>query len=319
MTLPLSRTLGLVAALGACSLPAVDLGGVDIHGFVSQGYINSQENNFLVSTSTDGSFEFNEVGINFALDASDNLRVGIQLFARDLGEYGNNDLGIDWAYGDYRVNDQLGVRVGRIIRPAGLYTETKDFDFLRTAAILPASVYDPAFREVNASINGASVYGNVDLDSAGALAYHSGIGGIDLSDDGDTEIILSSQPIILPNGNIFQISDLTDIQLQHAFFLSLDYESPIDGLRGILSWSHFENLELTTLGSSGFLNGEIDAVRDIDWINFGVQYVVNEWTFDLEYFRQMTNSKINGNASGDPDGAGPAPTVSIAIANESDV
>ena len=72
---------------------------LQIHGFISQGFMMSNENNFLGQTK-DGTFEFNEFGINFSTELTNELRVGMQIFARDLGYLGNEELTVDWAYGD---------------------------------------------------------------------------------------------------------------------------------------------------------------------------------------------------------------------------
>ena len=103
---------------------------IQIHGFASQGYIWSDHNNYLAD-SEDGTAEFNEAAINFQGRLTDNLRAGVQLFAKDLGDYGNNMVTLDWAYGDYRFEDWLGVRFGRVKRYSGLYGETRDYDMLR--------------------------------------------------------------------------------------------------------------------------------------------------------------------------------------------
>ena len=60
----------------------------------------------------DGTFEFNEFGINFGKELTDKLRVSIQFFSKDLGSYGNNKVVLDYAFGDYRWKDWLGVRAG---------------------------------------------------------------------------------------------------------------------------------------------------------------------------------------------------------------
>ena len=44
---------------------------------------------------------------------TERLRVGIQLFAYDLGKLGNYTERADWFYLDYRLKDWLGVRAGR--------------------------------------------------------------------------------------------------------------------------------------------------------------------------------------------------------------
>ncbi|MGB5159306.1 hypothetical protein [Desulfobacterium sp. N47] len=73
------------------------LGGVSIHGFISQGFLTSGEYNYLAHNSKTGSFEYNEMGINFSKQVTDKLRIGAQIFSRDLGDVGNNKVTIDWA------------------------------------------------------------------------------------------------------------------------------------------------------------------------------------------------------------------------------
>ena len=78
ITFLLSLSLGIMAQ---------DDAGLNIHGFVSQGYLHSSDNNYQGNTE-DGTFEFNELGINFSTQLTDELRLGIQFFARDLGNFG---------------------------------------------------------------------------------------------------------------------------------------------------------------------------------------------------------------------------------------
>ena len=75
------------------------LDGVQIHGFLSQGYVKStKQNNFPVSNSGQGSFNFNDFGINFSKELTPDLHVGLQLSAFDRGSYGKDEVTIDWAY-----------------------------------------------------------------------------------------------------------------------------------------------------------------------------------------------------------------------------
>ena len=83
--------------------------------------MESSGNNFLDSDSEDGTFEINEVGLTFNATVTDKLRIGAQILSRDLGEDGNNDIELDWAFGDYRVTDRFGVRAGKLKLPIGLY------------------------------------------------------------------------------------------------------------------------------------------------------------------------------------------------------
>src|SRR5262249_39271932 len=85
----------LVIALAPGQAVALELGdpdsllSIDVHAFVTQGFILSKSNNYLALDTTKGSFQFSEVGLNFTKDLTDRLRLGLQLFAEDIGPSGN--------------------------------------------------------------------------------------------------------------------------------------------------------------------------------------------------------------------------------------
>lgn len=143
---------------------------VEIHGFVSQGFIVTTANNYLAESKR-GSFELSEVGINFSKQLTDRMRVGVQLFAHDLGPLGNYRTRFDWFYLDYRFWDWLGVRAGRTKLPFGLYNESSDIDAARVPILLPQSVYPISNRDFLLAQTGAELYGNVALGAAGSLEY----------------------------------------------------------------------------------------------------------------------------------------------------
>ena len=76
------KTLTMIIATAlltvvATTLYAAEIEGVEIHGFISQGYIKStKQNNFPVSDSGHGSFNFNDFGINFSKQITPALRLG---------------------------------------------------------------------------------------------------------------------------------------------------------------------------------------------------------------------------------------------------
>jgi len=168
--------VALLAVSASGAARAAELGGgegdaaVDVHGFVSQGGILSTGNNYLAA-SKHGTLEFSEVGVNFTTELTDQLRVGLQLFAHDLGPINRYGARADWYYLDYRFRDWLGVRAGRVKLPFGLYNETSDIDAARVAVLLPQSVYPIADRDFLLAQTGVEVYGYVGLRAAGALEY----------------------------------------------------------------------------------------------------------------------------------------------------
>lgn len=145
---------------------------LQIHGFVSQGFIKSTEHDYL-GPSERGSVEFTEAAINFTKPISDDLRVGLQIFAHDLGPIGNYKPQFDWYYIDYRFWDWLGIRMGRTKIPFGLYNEVNDIDAARVPILLPQSVYPASSRDVSLAQTGGELYGYVPLSAAGALEYRA--------------------------------------------------------------------------------------------------------------------------------------------------
>ncbi|MEO8257865.1 MAG: hypothetical protein ABI868_11020 [Acidobacteriota bacterium] len=150
---------------------------VQIHGFVSEGFACSDDNNYLRMTTSEGSF-FVEAGVNASAQITDRLRVGVQIYDRSIGELGKGRVYLDFAFADYRFKDWLGIRAGKVKTSLGLHTDTQDQEFLHTWALLPQAVYPLDLRSVTAAHVGADLYGHVDMKGAGSLAYTGYVGSI---------------------------------------------------------------------------------------------------------------------------------------------
>jgi hypothetical protein len=186
---------------------------IETHGFVSQGFILSTKNEYLAK-SKKGSAEFSEVGINFSQSVTESLRIGVQLFAHDLGPIGNYHPEFDWYSLDYRAWDWLGIRVGRNKIPFGLYNEVNDIDVARVPILLPQSIYQVDHREFLFAQTGAELYGDVRLAAAGALEYRI-YGGT-----------LSGPPPLPPPPGI----TVSDVQIPYVYGGRLLWFTPLDGL-----------------------------------------------------------------------------------------
>src|SRR6202171_2725980 len=157
------------AAAVELSLPG-ELGQLQVHGFISQGFLLTTANDYLAHSSH-GSFEFTEVGLNFTLPATDRLTLGLQIFSHDLGPIGDYRATLDWYSIDYHWKDWLGIRAGRVKLPFGLYNDSSDIDSARTAVLLPQSIYPAQNRDFLLAQTGVEVYGYRGLGSAGGLDY----------------------------------------------------------------------------------------------------------------------------------------------------
>src|SRR5271165_735379 len=146
---------------------------VQVHGFVSQGYVYTSGNNWLsMTTNGDGSAAYTDMGLNMSSSLTDKLRVGAQVYDRNLGQLGQYHPSLDWAMADYRFKSWFGVRGGKVKTTLGLYTDTQDLDFLHTFALLPQSVYPTDLRDATIAHLGGDLYGNVSLKHhLGDLSY----------------------------------------------------------------------------------------------------------------------------------------------------
>jgi len=209
----------VVAAIGSASFVRADdtdTDAVQVHAFVSQGWLKSTDNNFLAQSSR-GSFEFFEAGLNFTKQIDDRLRVGLQLFAQDLGPLGDYKAKVDWAYADYHYRDWLGLRIGRIKLPFGLYNDIADIDAAHPGALLPQSIYPATNRNFLLAQTGFELYGYRELGRrGGALDYRAYAGTIYLD--------LGTQP----PGSPLAIVDLTIPYIAGGRVM---WETPVEGLR----------------------------------------------------------------------------------------
>jgi hypothetical protein len=276
--LPLVVALCLVASRAEALDPAPDSpASVDVHAFASQGFIYStNNNNYLAADTTHGSFQFSEIGINFTKNLTDRLRVGIQLFAQDLGPTGNYDVKADWFYLDYRLTNWLGFRAGRVKIPFGLYNEVNDIDSARVPVLLPQSVYPEQNRNYLLAQTGAEIYGYASLHDAGALDYRVYGGTIFL----DTAT---------PPGSPLQV---VSFNVPYVAGGRLLWETPVEGLRVGGSLQTLR-IDTTLLAGTTSVGVQIPAVL---WVG-SLEYAAGDLLLAAEYSRwgigvNSSNSEI---------------------------
>ncbi|MDM8538774.1 hypothetical protein QUF70_18620, partial [Desulfobacterales bacterium HSG17] len=273
-----------------------ELASIEIHGFISQGYLLSNENNYLAD-SEEGSFQFSEMGINFGKNLTDSLRLGLQIFSRDLGDTGDNEVEIDWAYGDYRWQDWLGLRAGLVKMALGLYNETRDIDLLRTCILLPQSVYIETSRDYYTRMWGAEIYGEISLRIFGSISYRFLMGTYtpDSEKSGLTKFVKNNTP--------FDVESV-DYDNGIQYNGSLQWHTPVNGLRlSVTSWKQ-DNMTLYFQNSQA-LGPEIPA--NIKWETelenlatvFSAEYIWEDLIIAAEYRFRKTSSLVKNLAPED--------------------
>lgn len=255
---------------------------IEIHAFVSQGFIKTTSNDYLAENSTKGSFEFSEVGINFSKQLTDRMRVGMQLFTHDLGPLGNFRTRFDWFYLDYRFWDFLGVRAGRTKLPFGLYNESNDIDAARVPILLPQAVYPVSNRDFLLAQTGGEVYGILPLAGAGGLEYRL-YGGAIFYDTADAT------------------STLSNVRGPYIFGARLMWQAPVEGLQlgasaqrlrldGDAVFSAEQTAQLQMAGQlpsdfSGALRFQIPATLGVA----SIEYSAHDLLLASEYSRWWVN------------------------------
>jgi hypothetical protein len=184
-----SRGMHLLLFLLVCTcrgrLHAQDLSGIVVHAYVSQGFLYSSSNNYLSMKSSDGSPQWTDAAVNISDPISDNLRVGMQLHWYQLGEFGGSSVQVDWASGDYKVNDCFGIRAGKVKTVWGLFNDSQDIDAVFLWILLPQGSYSIDHKSFYLAHVGGDVYGGLSLGKrAGTLHYvaYAGQATVDLND-----------------------------------------------------------------------------------------------------------------------------------------
>jgi len=248
---------------------------VQIHGFASQGFVHTNDNNWLtMETSNFGSGEFTDFGANVSSQITDNFRVGAQIYDRNLGGIGKWYPSLDWAYGQYKFKPWFGIRGGRVKTVLGLYNDTQDLDFLHPFALLPQGIYSVDVRDSTIAHDGGDVFGDIRLGSKwGSLAYTAYAGHRSNSTHGGVAYLEDSDGLAFKS--------LAGLQ----YGADLRWQTPLKGLLIGVSRENQDNTNSYVYNSPGGPINISNSDRS-DWINqFYGEYAWKKLLLDAEFRR----------------------------------
>lgn len=253
---------------------------VQVHGFFSQGFVYTDQNNWLTMNTSAGSGAMTDMGLNVSSRLTEKLRVGAQVYDRNLGELGQWHPSLDWAVADYRVTNWLGIRAGKVKTTLGLHNDSQDLDFLRVFALLPQSIYPMDLRDATIAHAGGDLYGSLALpDRLGDLSYTVFAGY-------RSDSMRSGYPYLLTEWKVF-FRSMEGLQ----YGGDVRWNTPLKGLTVGVSRV---NQEMTGSGSfvslinpsAGVLPYE--STTKSDWINqFYGEYRAKKLTLNAEYRRNF--------------------------------
>ncbi len=238
-------------------------------GFITQGFVSTDSNNFAGNSSEGISSDFREVAAYATWRPLSNMHFSGQIMSRPFGRVDSGTPQLDYFLADYNFLEggfnEFGVRIGRIKIPYGFYNETRDVSFTRPSIILPQSIYFDQTRKLQLSADGAMLYG------------HFFISDVRL----DLDLII---------GNPRQ-----DNQAEYAYFRT-DFSGGFGESRGVMSRLMLSND--TEQWKMGVTLGEFDLTYrpgslkelglGVGELNIGVvifsgQYNTEKWSFAAEH------------------------------------
>ena len=208
----------------------------------------------------------------------------------EVSEAESGEAAIDWAFGEYRVNDALRVRAGKVKNPFGLFMEVKDVGTLRPFFTLPQSIYGASNFGAE-SYMGAGITGAWDGERWG-LGYDLYFGALEIPAFEPT-----AAPMVGLGGTAppfdFSAVGVEDEEAKPVVGGRLVLSTPLDGLtfrlsgyEGSLQVPDAEELHVTCFGVSAEyaldrfqLRGEAFRGREGDVETNTSAYAEAAWTF----------------------------------------
>ncbi len=225
----LKAALVFVASICSFTANSFELGPVQIHGFLSQGYIYSSGNEYLQGSDSGGTFDFSEAAINFLYRPTDRIFLSSQLISRNFGDAYSNEKDIDIDYMFLSANlhasstNEFNINLGRLKTSYGIFNNSRNIPFTHVGIISDQTLYNEYDRHLTLYGDGISLDFKHRADFGDLrLVYQNAV----LTDD--KKDAFATAPEVAD-----MISDFDDVKGQ---VLYLSYSLPNKGLD--FSFSH---------------------------------------------------------------------------------
>ncbi|MFI5101879.1 MAG: hypothetical protein ACHP9V_00765 [Terriglobales bacterium] len=254
-----------------------------VHGFASQGFVYTNENNWLTMPTSvgSGSAQMTDFGANVSVPVTDKFRAGAQIYDRNLGQLGKWHPSLDWAYASYKFKPWFAIRGGKVKTVLGLFNDTQDLDFLHPFALLPQSIYPTDMRDSTIAHTGGDVYGDIRLKNhLGTLSYTAYAGERKDSQYGGYPYLLKTVPIAFTSYGGLQYGG------------DLRWATPLKGL--LIGASRMDE-DITGRGTTTLFGpaAPYEEHSNADWTNqFYGEYTVGKLQVDSEWRRYWRDQQI---------------------------
>lgn len=150
----------LILLLGVVTSSIVTAEEISWHGFIAQGVIKADKNNFVEDDGST-SLKLTEIGLNASYRINSRLRVAGQGVYLNGGNRYEEGPRIDYLFLDVSLLNtekwHVNLQLGRNKNYQWLYSSTRDIPHTRPSIILPQSIYFDVFRDVALGSDGAAL------------------------------------------------------------------------------------------------------------------------------------------------------------------
>jgi len=262
---PWRAVVCLAIVLGGSAAGAQEERRVDLHGFGTWAYGNTDANNYLSGTPV-GRYRNAEFLLNASTTVSERLRIVAQTGVRDEGAGPEVDL--DFAFAEWRFSDRIKMRAGVVPQPFGISTELFDVGTLRPFLVLPQAVYG-SVGLTSEAYWGVGFTGSVPLVQSWHLAYDVYGGGTVLEEFHAPEHFLEGEPVSSEEGH-------GDETTNDVIGARIVFETPLAGLR---------------FGGSAQTGNELgEGRRSIAAVQ--VEYLTDKWSARTEYGHESVADEL---------------------------
>jgi hypothetical protein len=246
-------------------------GNSQIHGFITQGYTYTTDNNFFGESSDNGSFEFTELGINISGRLSERVFGSAQVISRTTGAFYDGKPDIDYAMLDFNaISDENwlgGIRVGRTKNPYGLYNDGRDAAVTRNGILLPQSIYFDKVRNLIMHSDGLQFYADVSMENAD-LYVQSTYGYSEMGENVEYAYMGGNFP-----GNLEERTPLSVSRFIYEY------------MGGLIRLGYTK-----AIGDMEYEPGQFDPINagliDFDLDIFSMEFNQEHWSLTAEYMQQ---------------------------------
>tara|TARA_R110001592_G_scaffold319188_1_gene596644 strand:+ start:677 stop:1972 length:1296 start_codon:yes stop_codon:yes gene_type:complete len=250
---------------------------INWHGFLSQNFVATDENDFLGSSSN-GSFKSNEAALNASWRANESLQFSLQGLYKQIGNAKPKGTRIDYAIVDWRALDTFshgaGVRLGRLKNPYGFFNETRDVAATNMSILLAESIYIDYLSQLFHSSDGAGFYSHNE-SNYGTYSFNVQVGRPILNDQ------ITSTLVGNPNTE-------GDISNELGGFARLAFEDGAGLWRAALSFIHFEGDFSPAASDPAYLT---EGTITIEQLLLSLELNLDKWQFVTEIQRRNTEAK----------------------------